>query len=206
MQWPLTSQSLGNVSQREQLVFFATVQTPRPYPTSSLPTQFLTLEYCVGLVKAINHWRNLALPRFEPRSPKWHTGALSTTPQAYSQIFIINLATILDCFKIFLFTYCYVGMYKKCSWRQHELICFRQSRYLRWRMKPATCAPTSRSWSTRWRPCTGWQSEIILIFHLKKVLTHVGKNFNICRRWCMSKLQFHETIFTYMRRCVFMFP
>jgi hypothetical protein len=31
MQWPLTSQLHGSVSQREQLVFFVTDQTPRPY-------------------------------------------------------------------------------------------------------------------------------------------------------------------------------
>jgi hypothetical protein len=30
MQWPLTSQSHGSFSQREQLYFFATDQTPRP--------------------------------------------------------------------------------------------------------------------------------------------------------------------------------
>jgi hypothetical protein len=40
MQWPLTSQLHGSVSQREQLVvFFITDQTPRPYPTRSLPAQ-----------------------------------------------------------------------------------------------------------------------------------------------------------------------
>jgi hypothetical protein len=42
-------------------------------------TQVHGMEYCVGLVKAINHWRKLAWTRFEPSSPKWHTGALSTT-------------------------------------------------------------------------------------------------------------------------------
>jgi hypothetical protein len=42
------------------------------------------MEYCVGLNKAINHWRKLASPRFEPGSPKWHTGALSTTPRAHA--------------------------------------------------------------------------------------------------------------------------
>jgi hypothetical protein len=36
MQWPLTSQLHGSVSQREQLVFFVTDQNPRPYPTRSL--------------------------------------------------------------------------------------------------------------------------------------------------------------------------
>jgi hypothetical protein len=40
--------------------------------------------YCVGLDKAINHWRNLAWSRFEPRSPKWHTSTLSTTPRAHA--------------------------------------------------------------------------------------------------------------------------
>jgi hypothetical protein len=40
MQWPLTSQSHGSVSQREQLDFFVMDQTPCPYPTRSLPTQF----------------------------------------------------------------------------------------------------------------------------------------------------------------------
>jgi hypothetical protein len=38
MQWPLTSQLHGSVSQREQL-YFVTDQTPRPYPTRSLPAQ-----------------------------------------------------------------------------------------------------------------------------------------------------------------------
>jgi hypothetical protein len=96
--------------------FVITDQTPSPYPTRSLPTQFWHLctewstvlvlskpliksphpvltpvhrmEYCVGLVKAINHWRRLAWPRFEPGSPKWHTGTLSTTPQAHALPFI----------------------------------------------------------------------------------------------------------------------
>jgi hypothetical protein len=40
MQWPLTSQLHGSVSQREQLFFFVTDQTPSPYPTRSLPAQF----------------------------------------------------------------------------------------------------------------------------------------------------------------------
>jgi hypothetical protein len=39
MQWPLTSQSHGSVSQREQLVFIMD-WTPYPYPTRSLPAQF----------------------------------------------------------------------------------------------------------------------------------------------------------------------
>jgi hypothetical protein len=38
----------------------------------------------VSLHKAINHWRNLVWPRFEPWSPKWHTGAISTTPWAHA--------------------------------------------------------------------------------------------------------------------------
>jgi hypothetical protein len=29
-------------------------------------------------------WRNFALPRCEPGSPKWHSGALSTTPLAHT--------------------------------------------------------------------------------------------------------------------------
>jgi hypothetical protein len=44
------------------------------------------MEYCVGLNKAIKHWRNSPWPRFEPASPKWHTGTLSTTPQAHAQV------------------------------------------------------------------------------------------------------------------------
>jgi hypothetical protein len=42
------------------------------------------MEYCVGLDKALNHWKNLAWPRFEPMSPKWHTSALSTTSWAHA--------------------------------------------------------------------------------------------------------------------------
>jgi hypothetical protein len=41
MQWPLTSQSHGTVSQKEQLFFFVTDQTPRLYPARSLPAQFV---------------------------------------------------------------------------------------------------------------------------------------------------------------------
>jgi hypothetical protein len=56
MQWLLTSQLHGSVSQREQLVF-VTDQTQYPYQTRSLPAQFLTpvhgMEYSVGLVKEI---------------------------------------------------------------------------------------------------------------------------------------------------------
>jgi hypothetical protein len=40
------------------------------------------IECCVSLDKDIDHWWNLAWPRFEPGSPKWDTGALSTTPRA----------------------------------------------------------------------------------------------------------------------------
>jgi hypothetical protein len=38
IQWPLTSQLQGSVSQREQL-FFVTEQTPRPFPSRSLSAQ-----------------------------------------------------------------------------------------------------------------------------------------------------------------------
>jgi hypothetical protein len=40
IQWPLTSQLHGSISQREQLFFFVTDLTPSPYPTRSLPAQF----------------------------------------------------------------------------------------------------------------------------------------------------------------------
>jgi hypothetical protein len=49
------------------------------------------MEYCVGINKAINCWRNLAWLRFEPGSPKWHTGALSTTPRTHARgLFFLN--------------------------------------------------------------------------------------------------------------------
>jgi hypothetical protein len=76
------------VSLKENNCFFVTDQTPRPYPTRSLPAQLW--HWCrewstyVGLDNAINHWRKLAWLRFEPGSSKWHTGALSTTPQAHA--------------------------------------------------------------------------------------------------------------------------
>jgi hypothetical protein len=42
MQWPLTSQLHGSVSQREQLFFFVTDQTPRP-PNSEIKKNFKQL-------------------------------------------------------------------------------------------------------------------------------------------------------------------
>jgi hypothetical protein len=59
-----------------------------------------------GLDKAINHWRKLAWLRFEPGSPKWHTGALSTTPRAHAQY-------TSSCSKIF-YTFLQVS-FKKCT-------------------------------------------------------------------------------------------
>jgi hypothetical protein len=41
MQWPLTSQLHGSVSQREQLFFFVTDQTPRPKQPASLIQFFM---------------------------------------------------------------------------------------------------------------------------------------------------------------------
>jgi hypothetical protein len=43
MQWLLTSQSHGNVFQREQMFFFVTNLTPRPYSTRSLPAQLASI-------------------------------------------------------------------------------------------------------------------------------------------------------------------
>jgi hypothetical protein len=58
MQWPLTSQSHGSVSQREQLVFRYGSNSMRlsnkEYPCPAL-TPVHGMEYCVGLDKAINH-------------------------------------------------------------------------------------------------------------------------------------------------------
>jgi hypothetical protein len=74
-------------SQKEQLVFsvwiklHALIQHESPCPVL---TPVHGMEYCVGLNKAINHWTNLAWRRFEPRSPKWHNGTLSTTPRAHA--------------------------------------------------------------------------------------------------------------------------
>jgi hypothetical protein len=47
MQWPLTSQLHGSVSQREQLFcFFVTDQTPCPNLTRSLPAQLNAGNFC----------------------------------------------------------------------------------------------------------------------------------------------------------------
>jgi hypothetical protein len=90
------------------------------------------MEYCVGLNKAINHWTNLAWPRFEPRSPKWHTGALSTTPRARAPryflqgaitifFFLKSRTKIVLCtfvwhpFKL-LHTYVHTHMYVQTPW------------------------------------------------------------------------------------------
>jgi hypothetical protein len=61
--------------------------TPLSNSESSRPdlTPVHRMDNVLGLDKAINHWRNLAWPRFEPRPPKWHTGALSTTPRAQAR-------------------------------------------------------------------------------------------------------------------------
>jgi hypothetical protein len=73
----------------------------------------------VGLVKAINHLRNLAWPWFEPGSPKWHTGALSTTPQAHahkhSQFKLIVVFS--DSFSILQPKLILVREDRQCWWR-----------------------------------------------------------------------------------------
>jgi hypothetical protein len=100
MQWPLTSQLHGSVSQREQLVFcYGSNSTPLSDKESPRPALTLVhgMENCVGLNKAINHWRKFAWPRFEPGSPKWHTGALSTTPQAHAHILRLFAGARLKC-------------------------------------------------------------------------------------------------------------
>jgi hypothetical protein len=57
MQWPLTSQLHGSVSQREQLVFcYGSNSTPLSDKESPRPalTPVHGMEYCVGLDKAIS--------------------------------------------------------------------------------------------------------------------------------------------------------
>jgi hypothetical protein len=87
MQWPLTSQSHGSVSQRQQL-FFGMDQTPCPYPTRSLPAQLwhLCMEWSTVWV-SIKPWKKIGLAEIWTRVSKWHTGALSTTPRAHAPYF-----------------------------------------------------------------------------------------------------------------------
>jgi hypothetical protein len=73
--------SLVRIPQREQLVFHSgSKSTPLSDKESHRPVLTLVrrMEYCEGLHKAVNCWINLAWPRFEPGSPKWHTGDIAT--------------------------------------------------------------------------------------------------------------------------------
>jgi hypothetical protein len=71
MQWPLTSQWHGSVSQREQFVF-VTDQTPRPYPTRRLPAQKWDICY-VFRKRASLGWSALEF-RATPQLIFWEPG------------------------------------------------------------------------------------------------------------------------------------
>jgi hypothetical protein len=144
IQWPLTSQLHGSVSQREQLFFFVTDQTPLPYTTRSLPAQswHRCMEWSTVWVlsKPLITGRKLAWLRFEPGSPKWHTGALSTTPRAHAPPPILLHSIVWSPFRSPL------GYNGPCTLKLHLL-------------KGSTCWKRSRrswpTWGCRWAAKVG---------------------------------------------------
>jgi hypothetical protein len=103
-------------------------QSPRP-----VLTPVHGMEYCMGIIKAINHWRKLAWPRFEPGSPKWHTGTLSTTLRAHAQ-----LATFLYIGRVCLF------------WSPLEIFWLTKSQEQKWRRHCSSSSPCTYIVNTGW--------------------------------------------------------